>query len=307
MSTKRLSTVNCGKTQKTTSTSNIFALTMNIKHYLVTLLTIAVIPFCSYSQFYQKDILSTKEAASQLKQYKTNKIKKVILNSFEATGEPVDKFICYQEVSPSYNSIKTYSQTIQTLQSVLSSQFNFKGQLTRSADSSNTTLNVSSYNYDANGSLISVESVSQAYAYQTKEIEKRYWTYDSANLPVKMVRIKNNTDTIVVLFTADEKGNIAEERWLSKGTETQAWYYYYDEQNRLTDIVRFNDRVQKLLPDYIYEYNEQSQLAQMISVQSDSSNYVTWKYQYNPQGLKIRESCFSKQKQLMGYITYRYE
>ena len=280
---------------------------MNTTHLPFILFVFAAFPFCSYSQFYQKDIISTKQTADQLKQYKANKIKKVILNSFEARGEPVDQFICYQEVSPSYNSIKTYSQTVQTLQSVLNSQFNFKGQLIRSADSSNTTLNVSSYTYDASGRLVAVESVSQAYAYQTKEIEKRYWTYDSSGFPIKMLRIKNNTDTVEVFFSPDEKGNVAEERWRSKGKETQAWYYYYDEEKRLTDIVRFNDRVQKLLPDYIYEYNEQSLLSQMISVQSGSSNYVIWKYQYNPQGLKIRENCYSKQKELMGYITYRYE
>ena len=280
---------------------------MNTTHLPFILFVFVAIPFCSYSQFYQKDIISTKQTAEQLKQYKANKIKKVILHSFEARGEPVDQFICYQEVSPSYNSIKTYSQTVQTLQSVLNSQFNFKGQLTRSADSSNTTLNVSSYTYDAAGRLVAVESVSQAYAYQTKEIEKRYWTYDSIGFPIKMLRIKNNTDTVEVFFSADEKGNVAEERWRSKGVETQAWYYYYDEQQRLTDIVRFNDRVQKLLPDYMYEYNEQSLLSQMISVQAGSSNYVIWKYQYNPQGLKIRENCYSKQKELMGYVTYKYE
>ncbi len=278
-----------------------------IKHLPFILFAVLAMPVCTYSQFYQKDIISTKQTADQLKQYKANKIKKVILNSFEATGEPVDQFICYQEISPSYNSIKTFSQTIQTLQSVLSSQFNYKGQLIRSADSSNTTLNVSTYTYDAAGRLVAVESVSQAYAYQTKETEKRNWIYDSTGFPVKMLRIKNNTDTVEVRFITDEKGNVGEEIWRSKGIETQTYYYYYDDKNRLTDIVRYNERANKLLPDYMYEYNEQSQLTQMISVQAGSSNYVIWKYQYNPQGLKIKESIYSKQKELMGYITYRYE
>jgi len=265
------------------------------------------LPVGGFSQFYHKDIVSLKQTNDQLKTYKTNKVKKAVLNSFEPSGEPTDKFICFQEVSPSFIFIKTYSQSAQTMQSVLNSQFNFKGQLIRSADSSNTTLNVTSYTYDAAGRLVATESVSQAYAYQTKETEKHQWFYDTTGFPVKMLRIKNNSDTAVVVFKADEKGNVGEETWRSRSGETQTYYYYYDEQNRLTDIVRFNERARKLLPDYIFAYNEQSQLVQMITVQPGTSNYVTWKYQYNPQGLKTRESIYSKQKELMGYITYRYE
>jgi YD repeat-containing protein len=268
---------------------------------------IALLPFAGQSQYYQKDILSTRQTMEQIKQYKANKVRKVVLQSFEGTGEPVEQFICFQEISPSFNIIKTFSQTMGTMQSVLVTQFNAKGQLIRSADSSNTTLNVSSYTYDAAGRLAVVENVSQAYAYKTKETVRHQYTYDSTGLPVSMLRIKNGTDTVVVQFKADEKGNVGEEIITAKGKETQTWYYYYDAQNRLTDIVRFNDRARRLLPDYVYEYNEQSQLTQMISVQSGGSDYVTWRYQYNPQGLKIKESCFSKQKQLMGYVTYRYE
>jgi len=280
---------------------------MQTKHLPFILFLLLSIPVSSFSQFYHKDIVSLKQTTDQLKIYKANKVKKVVLNSFEPTGEPTDKFICFQEVSSTYAFIKTYSQSAQTLQSVLNSQFNFKGQLIRSADSSNSTLNVSSYSYDASGRLTVVESVSQAYAYQTKEIEKHLWFYDSTGFPVKMLRIKNNTDTAEVTFKADEKGNVGEEIWKGKVVIPQTYYYYYDEQNRLTDIVRYNDRANKLLPDYVFAYNGQAQLIQMITVQSGTSNYVTWKYQYNPQGLKTRESIYSKQKELMGYITYQYE
>ena len=267
----------------------------------------ALVPFAGHSQYYQKDILSTKQTTEQIKQYKANKVRKVVLQSFESTGEPVQQFICFQEINPSFNIIKTFSQTMSTMQSVLVTQFNAKGQLIRSADSSNTTLNVSSYFYDAAGRLAVVENVSQAYAYKTKETVRHQYTYDSSGLPVSMLRIKNGIDTAFVEFKADEKGNVGEEIITAKGKEKQTWYYYYDAQNRLTDIVRYNDRARRLLPDYVYEYNEQSLLTQMISVQSGGSDYVTWRYQYNPQGLKTKESCFSKQKQLMGYVTYRYE
>lgn len=271
------------------------------------LLVVLLAPLAASSQYYQKDILGTKQTVEQVKQYKANKIRKVVIQSFEATGEPIEQFICFQEISPAYNIIKTYTQTIATMQSVLVSQFNSKGQLIRSADSSNTTLNVSSYVYDAAGRLAVVENVSQAYAYKTKETVRHEYKYDSTGFPVSMLRIKNGSDTSYVQFKPDEKGNVGEEVITGRGKQTENWYYYYDEKNRLTDIVRYNTLAKRLLPDYMYEYNEQSLLSQMISVQSGSSDYVTWRYQYNAQGLKTKESCFSKQKQLMGYVTYRYE
>lgn len=271
------------------------------------LLFVLMLPVTVSSQYYQKDILSTKQTMEQIKLYKANKVRKVVLQSFEATGEPVEQFICFQEITPAYNIIKTYTQTIATMQSVLVSQFNTKGQLIRSADSSNTTLNVSTYVYDAAGRLAVVENTSQAYAYKTKETVRHEYKYDTTGFPVSMLRIKNGTDTSFVQFKPDEKGNVGEEHLTGRGKQPQTWYYYYDDKNRLTDVVRYNERAKRLLPDYMYEYNEQSLLTQMISVQSGSSDYVTWRYQYNEQGLKIKESCFSKQKQLMGYVTYRYE
>lgn len=271
------------------------------------LLFVLMLPVTVSSQYYQKDILSTKQTMEQIKLYKANKVRKVVLQSFEATGEPVEQFICFQEITPAYNIIKTYTQTIATMQSVLVSQFNTKGQLIRSADSSNTTLNVSTYVYDAAGRLAVVENTSQAYAYKTKETVRHEYKYDTTGFPVSMLRIKNGTDTSFVQFKPDEKGNVGEEHLTGRGKQPQTWYYYYDDKNRLTDVVRYNERAKRLLPDYMYEYNEQSLLTQMISVQSGSSDYVTWRYQYNEQGLKIKESCFSKQKQLMGYVMYRYE
>lgn len=280
---------------------------MQMKSFSLLFLITTCFALAAPAQLYYKDVLTTKQTTEQLKLYKAGKVKKVVLNSFEGTGEPTDKFICYQEIAPGYNFIKTFTQSVQTLQSVLVSQFNTKGQLIRSSDSSNTTLNISTYSYDVQGRLVAVESSSQAYAYKTKESEKHLWSYDSTGTPVKLLRIKNNSDTTVIEFKMDEKGNAGEEIWFSKGIETQHWYYYYDNSNRLTDIVRFNEKARKLLPDYLFEYNDQSQLTQMIAVQAGSSNYVTWRYRYNEQGLKTRESIYSKQKELMGYITYSYE
>ncbi len=270
------------------------------------LLLTLLLPVSARSQFYYKDILSTGSVAEQMQRFKAAKVHKAILRSFESSGEAVPDFICIQEITPSYNAIKTKTQTIQTGQSVLVSQFNFKGQLVRSSDSSNTALNYSIYTYDAGGLLQTIETSSQAYAYQTRATEKHQWFYKEGK-PVRMLNIKNNSDTTEVKFVQDEKGNIAEEEWFAKGKLQEKFYYYYNEANQLTDIVRFNEKARRLLPDFLFEYTPAGLLQQMIAVQSGSSNYLIWKYEYNEKGLKIKESCYSKQKQLLGYITYSYE
>mgnify|MGYP006203569511 CR=1 FL=1 len=81
-------------------------------------LLVCLLPLFSIGQYYQKDILSTRQTVEQIKQYKANKVRKVILTSFEGTGQPVDQFLCFQEISPTYNIIKTFSQTMQTMQHI---------------------------------------------------------------------------------------------------------------------------------------------------------------------------------------------
>ena len=121
-----------------------------------------------------------------------------------------------------------------------------------------------------------------------------------------MLRIKNRIDTTYVDFRLDEKGNVAEETEIHKGVRTEPVYYYYDTGNRLTDIVRYNRKAKRLLPEYMFEYSPSNQVIQKITVPSNSDNYLIWRYQYNPQGLKTKEVIYNKQKQLTGKVEYQY-
>jgi len=122
-----------------------------------------------------------------------------------------------------------------------------------------------------------------------------------------MLYIKDGTtDTIVVKLAADEKGNILEEEQWLKNTSKGKTYYYYDSTNHLTDIVRYNIRLNKLMPDYMFEYNDAGQLTKAINVQPGNSDYITWLYNYNEKGLRANERCYNKQKRLVGRIEYQY-
>ena len=144
----------------------------------------------------------------------------------------------------------------------------------RTTDSSQEAVNESFFSYDTKGLVSSIKNTSHSDNVASSEMH--LWKYDANGKPVAMTRIRNNTDTLDVTYVADEKGNPAEERTFKKKAPQGTVYYYFDDQNRLTDVVRYNLKARKLLPDYILEYNNNLQLKQMITVPEGSSNYLLW-------------------------------
>ena len=78
-------------------------------------------------------------------------------------------------------------------------------------------------------------------------------------------------------------------------------------ENRLTDVVHFNERAGRLLPDYMYEYDSLNKPSQMISTEEGGNNYFIWKYKYNDKNLREAEKCFSREKRILGTIEYEYK
>ncbi|MGZ8556996.1 MAG: hypothetical protein ACXWWC_01615, partial [Chitinophagaceae bacterium] len=108
-------------------------------------------------------------------------------------------------------------------------------------------------------------------------------------------------------FTLDEKGNVADEQFYRRNVGIDSIFYYYDEKNRLTDIVRFNKKAKKLLPSVMFEYDESNRIIQKMTILSSSNpDYLIWRYIFNDKGLKTKEALFNKQKELTGRIEYAY-
>ena len=121
-----------------------------------------------------------------------------------------------------------------------------------------------------------------------------------------MIRIKDNADSTIVHFKKDEHQNITEELWLKKGRMIEHYYYYYNDKNQLTDIVRYNIEAQQMLPDFLFEYDENGMLSSLTQVPQGSSDYVVWKYIYDERGLKSKDVLFDKHQELLGTVTYTY-
>lgn len=258
----------------------------------------------AHSQYFYKDLVLTKEQTDKQKIYRAQKVKTVSYLSFDGDKQPIEGFSCKQEVNPNFTQIVTTTTTSLSGTSENTNFFDPKGQLIKSIDTTDGNRTVTDYRYGADGKIASIISISNSPG-QFNLKEQHIWTYSPQGKPEKMVKIKNNNDTTYVSFVLDDKSNIAEEKSVHKKQALPTVYYYYDDQNRITDVVRYNNRAKRLLPDYIFEY-ENNRVSTMLVLEEGSSDYQKWYYSYDEDGLKIQDACYSKTKQLIGRVEYEY-
>lgn len=264
-----------------------------------------VIYLSSSAQYYYKDIIGTKESSDIIKTYVKNKVYRVMLTSYDDQNVKSDDFKVHQEFLSSAGVLKTTTQTTPENATTLLTYIDANGNLIKTADSNGRVVNISTYSYDASGNLISI--VSSSSDSTINETEQHLWQWSNGK-PVKMLRIKNRTDTTYVDFVLDENGNVIEETETRKRIKSKPVYYYYNENNQLTDVVRYNERAQQLLPEYMFEYSASNQVIQKITVPANNSDYLIWRFLYNPQGLKTKEAIYSKhdKRNPVGRIEYVY-
>ena len=275
-----------------------------MKNYL--LLAFISISSSTYSQYYYKDIIGSQDANHLIATYKDANVRSVEIFSIEANGSPSKEFRVVQQFILPQQVLRTQT-TNQSETSVLSTYFDETGKVNKTVDSTGFLANTTIYEYAANGYLQKVKSTASDTSRGLQESEEHVWQYNTTGQPTKMLRNINNIQSMEVNFVYDEKGNVAEEIWLKNGKELDRIFYYYDDLNQLTDIVRFNKKAGRLLPDYMFEYSEDGDVIQKISVPVNSVDYQIWRYQYDEKGLKIREALFDRDKQLIGKIEYRYQ
>jgi len=258
------------------------------------------------AQYYYKDLLVTGRTTAQWKTYRDNKVKAVKLLSFEASGQPSEGFEGDQTITADLSRITTHTRSTGTAESWILAYYSPAGLPVRTVDTSDTYQSVSEYQYNTSSQVTSITNTSTETDNHVKEVETHLWSYDATGKPSGMLKIRNGKDTTFVRFVTDEKGNIAEERAARNGKDLPAVYYYYDDKGRLTDIVRYNVRAGRLLPDYVFEYEEGDRPVSMLAVPEGSNDYQKWIYTYSDKGLKAKETCFNKQRQLLGKIEYQY-
>jgi hypothetical protein len=256
------------------------------------------------SQYYYKDILLTQQNQDNWKSLRNQKVKQVNIHSIDANSELTPDFICTQTISKDFGSIATFTKSADIPASTLTAFYDGNGYLVKTVDTSDSFISTTVYNYNEKGEIVSMLNNSIETDNQVSVTEKHLWAYE-AGKPRNMIKIKGESDTTIVTLVLDEKGNIAEEKSIRAKQTLPTIYYYYDNQGKLTDIVRYNQKAARLLPDYVFEYNY-DRISSMLFVPNGSTDYQKWIYEYNSSGLKTRETCFDKKKQVVVRINYDY-
>lgn len=259
-----------------------------------------------YSQYYFNDIVSTQVSNEQYKLLRANKVKKIKATSYEADNSVTEGFLLEEEISTDGKRITLTTALLGGKVSVTNRIYELS-KLKRTQSSAYRVDNKTDYTYNEKGQVQKILFTTADTAINTVSTEAHEWVYNEIGQPVSMLKIKNKTDTTLIELVRDEQGQVVEEHWKKKNRNMETYYYYYDANNRLTDIVRYNARLKKLLPDYLYEYDEKGRVSQMTQISMSSANYIVWRYAYTDKGLKQKEAGFDKEKKLVGRIEYMYE
>lgn len=259
------------------------------------------------SQYYYKDLVAAADLNRQMKTYVSNNIHKVTAKGVTPDGRPNSGFSEEYEINSSNTQLKITTRIDQTVSSLRHS-FNDRGLVISTVDSAAGVKSTSTYTYDGGGKITSISnSATDAdTSGDFSQTEIHQYIYKDGKLE-KMWRIINKTDSLEVRFVVDENGNVTEERNFRRGVFTDPIYYYYDDKNRLTDIVRYHYKAGRLLPDYLFEYDDKDRVIQKITTTSGQNiRYLIWRYLFDERGLKTTEALFNREKQIQGRINYSY-
>jgi hypothetical protein len=259
----------------------------------------------SYAQYYHKDIWSNLQSAKELALLKKENLHVVTIKSFEEDGSPSPGFYCERRIDKNYQKSEMFSKSNITSEALTIAYYTPGGQLLENIDSNATSTNHTRFEYE-NGKIKRLVFTTRANDDSSGLQESHDYEYDASGKLKKMTRKKMNVVYSTVNFKTDDKGNVLSETEYINGKKGREFYYYYDDKNRLTDVVHEDPFARKPLPNYMYDYNALSQVQEMINTEEGNNNYYLWQYTYNANGLKTSEKCVSKEKRLLGSVEYRY-
>ncbi len=259
-----------------------------------------------YGQYYFNDLVSTQNSNDQYKLLRANKVHKIKATSYEPDNSITEGFAVEEEISLDGKKVIQSSSLSGGKTGVISRGYELN-RLKRTQSTFNGIESKTEYSYTDKGLVQKIVLTTTDTAMKSSTVEAHEWVYNEAGQPQYMLKIKNRTDTTLIELIKDEQGLVLEEHWKKKNRTLETYYYYYDAKNQLTDIVRFNAKLKKLIPDFQYEYDTNGRVSQMTQVLMSSAGYIIWKYTYNEKGLKLKEVGYDKEKKLAGRIEYTYE
>jgi hypothetical protein len=283
------------------------------------LLILSTVSMALNAQYYYKDIIGTQEINDKMKNYRAAKVKSVIATGYDERGNKTADFNEWQDVQGNNSVLKITTRSGPNVSRTYY-QFDNNTRVVNARDSATGMQGVTTYSYDSNNKLAKIKTTTNDALHDFDQTNERQWEYKDGK-PSKMLLIINGTDSIEYVFTLDEQQNVKDEMMYHRGgSQNQIYYtyeqhkvhYFYDENNRLTDVTKYNVKIDNLLPDFMFEYDDSNRVIQKITVLSTVSydtkrpDYFIWRYGFNEKGLKTKEVLYSKEKELKGKIEYSY-
>ncbi|TAD90939.1 MAG: hypothetical protein EAY75_04055, partial [Bacteroidetes bacterium] len=247
------------------------------------------------AQYYYQDVLASKKTSQNFATFKAANIKRMAATSFEKDGTETENFSIAQLINQRDQTLTTITKSNFTGSYTMLTYFDPNNRVKQVVDSGVNIVNKTSYEHNAKGQLLAINTISfepsDTNRYSVTEQRRYLW---NANKQISAATVvKNGVDTTKIEFVYDPgSSNPALERWYRAGKKIETWYYYYDDAGRLTDVVRYNATAKRMLPDYVFEYNEKGQLVKQTIVLPGSNFYRNTVFEYNAQGLKTAESIF---------------
>lgn len=287
--------------------SNILIIMLRVYFRFTLIVLITLLTYVNTeAQYFFKDIWNTRQLNKEMSLLKSEKINAISIKSFENDGMPSEGFFCEKRIDKNYTVAETVTKSDITTPSVLATYFNLKGHIIKTSDSTESALSITEYLYNDKDQVTAVNTFTKSGNDINAASESHIYTYTASGNLEKMIRKKNDAQLSIINFKVDENGNVIEEEELFTNRAAKKYFYYYDTNNNLTDVVHYNERAKRLLPDYMYEYHTTGQIKQMIILE-DGGGYYIWQYTYNDQNLREKEICFSKEKKLLGSVQYLYK
>lgn len=262
-------------------------------------------PITIFCQYYYNDILDARAMGERMRNYAKQKVKTITATGYDARGAKTTDFNEWQEINAEKRTLKV---TTRNGQQVNRQYFQFDNQyrLISITDSSGDIKSHTVYTYTSNSNVISIKTDTKDSLQDFSETVEHQYVYNAAGKPEKLWRIINGKDSSEYRFSMEDN-NVADEQLYRREVGLNPIYYYYDEKNRLTDIVSYNKKAKRLLPSLMFEYDESDRIIQKMTVlSSNNPDYLIWRYLYDEKGLKTKEALFNKQKELTGRIEYAY-
>jgi hypothetical protein len=287
---------------------------MQGKHLAIRALSILLTANISMvqAQYYFNDLYTKERNEKTQGLYKAFHVRKITETAILPTGERQPNVLQWTDISQKADTSTLHRSVEGSVSKTVLLYDDQSGNLLSQLETEADRRHETKYNYNSSGQIERIETVYIDSQMDFKDHEIHVWTFEKNNRPKSMWRIvvqfDGSMDSTYVDFATDKDGRITEENIYRKGKKTGFYYYYYNDEGRLTDVVKYNEKWKRLLPEIMLEYDPAGNTIQKRQLIGNRDiSYLIWRYNYDKNGLMDEEALFNSKKQQTGSLIYSYE